>query len=299
MALSPLHSIFETEQVKAGDIIKVTKYSIASLKNHMVLLLGDLDLASTIRGQEKIGDPVNVETLFPASVPQDGAPKPAKGPEQQRVPSQAPSAYQPPSYPPAPQQQPNYQAQQYQPPQHPPVPQPMQPYQSAPMQQYQQPQAQQQSHVQQQQPHMQYQQPHMQQPHMQQQSHTQQPHMQQHYAAPGAPQAQANSFSPYNGRPGGMTSYAPPSSSSNQAPAQAGFAPPPPGPIQQTLYKQNGGQYQVGAQKAPNRQGDPANNGMMAATGPGDAENYTPIENLSPYQNSYMRPAAGCLLIGL
>lgn len=78
VALSPLHPLFEEKKVDVFDIVKVTKYSMTTLKGHFIMLLGDVDLASIVKIDGKLGDPVNIESSVAA--PQVGKPTPAPSP---------------------------------------------------------------------------------------------------------------------------------------------------------------------------------------------------------------------------
>lgn len=88
IALSSTVPYFESKQVDAGHVIKITKYSTACLKNHNLVLLGDIDVAETIKFTGKIGEPVNIELGNQAqptsSLPPPPAPSNYAAPQVQR-----------------------------------------------------------------------------------------------------------------------------------------------------------------------------------------------------------------------
>lgn len=74
VALSPLHDALDKKLIEAGSIVKITKYSMASLKGHYIMLVGEIDLTSVTRVDGRLGDPQNIELVSPRAPA--GAPAP-------------------------------------------------------------------------------------------------------------------------------------------------------------------------------------------------------------------------------
>lgn len=112
VALSPLHDALDKKHIEPGCIVKITKYSMASLKGHYIMLVGEVDLSSVIRVDGRIGDPLNIELTSPKNGPPTNAPAPQPAPTYTAQPTYAapvkqPQPYSIPSYAPpqAPMQQ--------------------------------------------------------------------------------------------------------------------------------------------------------------------------------------------------
>ncbi len=61
------------------SVIKVTKYSITQLKNHNVMLIGEIDASAIIKCDAKFGTPTNIET-DPNYRPANATPAPVTRP---------------------------------------------------------------------------------------------------------------------------------------------------------------------------------------------------------------------------
>ena len=249
-------------------MVKVAKYSMANVKGHYIMLVGEIDPSQSIKTEGKLGEPTNVELTGDGGA--NNAPE-SKAAHQQQQPPQAPytaPAYNPPaaSYPPPPQ---NYNPtpinaghpQQYQPPSAyaPPTYQPPSNYapaaptshapayapptHQAPYQQQQQPP----------------------QPNIQQAPQFRPPPVQPSYQPPpmtASPYGQPSGgqYSSYNGRPAGM------------AAAEPVYAAP---------------SYGAPQPYDPSATGAPYSGGNQTGMASGDSTIYTPIVGLSPYQNTY------------
>jgi hypothetical protein len=89
VALSPLNPYFESKQIESGAMVTITKYSMANLKGHHIMLVGEIDPSSIEKLNGKLGEPSNIETVGREEV---AAVKPASAP---------PATEAPPAYPPA------------------------------------------------------------------------------------------------------------------------------------------------------------------------------------------------------
>jgi hypothetical protein len=106
VALSPLHDALDKKHIEPGCIVKITKYSMANLKGHFIMLVGEVDLGSVIRMGGRIGDPTNIEAVAQKGGPSAGGAAPSmpvpaySAPPPFSAPAQQPQPYSVPSYAP-------------------------------------------------------------------------------------------------------------------------------------------------------------------------------------------------------